>query len=84
MGDTGPSNETWGYAFRGQRILAAALTQLVQSHGMGLWPAGAPGAPRLLFGGCSAGARGALANLDSVGPLLKSLGVEMQVRGRFS
>jgi hypothetical protein len=80
MGDTGPNNATWGYAFRGQRIITAALTQLVQQHGMGLWPAGAPGKPRLLFGGCSAGARGAMVNLDRISATLNSLGVDMQAR----
>jgi hypothetical protein len=80
MGDTGPNNDTWGYAFRGQRIITAALTQLVQQHGMGMYPAGAPGKPRLLFGGCSAGARGAMVNLDGIGTTLQGLGVDMQAR----
>jgi hypothetical protein len=82
MGDVGPSNATWGYAFRGQRILAAALQQLVEQHNLGQSPAGATSKPRLLFGGCSAGARGAMVWLDFIQGMLQNLGVDMEARGR--
>lgn len=59
MGDVGASGATWGYAFRGQRIIEATMADLQARHGMG------PGA-EVVFGGCSAGARGALVNLDYI------------------
>jgi hypothetical protein len=81
MGDVGASNETFGYAFRGRRIIKAAITQMVQQHGMGTVAPGVTTPPRLLFGGCSAGARGAMANLDFVSEILTSLNVSMEVAG---
>ena len=60
FGDAAASSNTFGFAFRGARIVAATLTALVEHHGLG-----ASGqAERLLFGGCSAGGRGVLVNLD--------------------
>jgi hypothetical protein len=81
IGDVGASNETFGYAFRGRRIIKAALTQMVTQHGMGTVAPGWPTKPRLLFGGCSAGARGAMVNLDFVAETLASLNVSMEVSG---
>jgi len=77
----GASDATLGWAFRGQRIVRTAITQLVKSHGMG-----ATAGQRLLFGGCvrapaaspalasrpwpqSAGAIGAMNSLDAVSGL---------------
>lgn len=61
----------FGYEFRGQRIVKAVLEELVSSHGMGM--AGASEsrlssgeAQLLVFGGFSAGARGAMVHLDAV------------------
>lgn len=67
-GDT----EAWGLQFRGQAIVAAVLQDMLQNRGL------RPGAgARLLFGGCSAGARGAMAHLDNVAAALEGV----QVRG---
>jgi hypothetical protein len=60
-GDVGASSATFGYQFRGSRIVAATLSDLAKTHGLG----STPGA-RLLFGGCSAGAIGAMNWLDTV------------------
>lgn len=67
MGDT----EAFGMQFRGQSIVTAALTDLLAFHGL------APGA-RLLFGGCSAGARGAMVLLDSVAHMMQPSGIEVR------
>ena len=60
-GDVGASTATFNFDFRGSRIVAAVIDSLVANHGMGSVPGS-----RLLFGGCSAGAIGAMNNLDSV------------------
>jgi hypothetical protein len=60
VGDAPASDATFGFAFRGQRIIAATLATLATPT-FGL----AAGAD-ILFGGCSAGARGALFTLDYV------------------
>ena len=59
-GDVGASSATYGYSFRGARIVSATITDLLQNKGMA-----APGT-QLLFGGCSAGAIGAMNNLEAV------------------
>jgi tRNA(Met) C34 N-acetyltransferase TmcA len=46
-GDTAASDATFGFQFRGARIVRTAITQLVRQHGMG-----AQAGHRLLFGGC--------------------------------
>ena len=60
-GDVDPAlGPSW--SFRGQRLVQGFIQDLMTVHGMG-----ADGSDhRLLFGGCSAGARGAMANLDLV------------------
>ena len=80
MGDVGPSEATWSYSFRGRRIIAAALSQLVTQHGLGSNFPGSTTTPRLVFGGCSAGARGAMVNLDFIEAELRALNVSMQAR----
>ena len=61
-GDVAASSSTpGGFAFRGARIVRAVIDSLVADKGMGATPG-----QRLLFGGCSAGAIGAMSNLDSV------------------
>ena len=60
----------FGYQFRGQRIVSAALKALVQTHGMGTRGL----TERLLFGGCSAGARGASFTVDYVPDLITAFG----------
>jgi hypothetical protein len=63
IGDVGASAATYNYAFRGQRIIAATVAALVANHGL-------DGSANVLFGGCSAGARGAMFNLDYVSDML--------------
>jgi hypothetical protein len=64
-----------GWAFKGQRIIEATLAVLVAHMGLG---APSAGTSRLLFGGCSAGARGALFNADFLAPMLPP-SVELRV-----
>ena len=64
---------TNGWAFKGQRIIEATLATLSTHFGFGAMPK-----TRLLFGGCSAGARGAMFNLDYIGGLVPS---SVQVHG---
>jgi len=51
VGDIGASEATFGFDFRGQRIIAATLAALAQP------PFGLGAGDELVFGGCSAGAR---------------------------
>lgn len=67
MGDVGASAATYNMAFRGQRIVTATLNALVSTHGL-------PSGSTVVFGGCSAGARGAMAHLDLVASALGSFG----------
>ena len=69
MGSRAPSSETFGWQFRGQHTVRAALEVMVKRHGLGSKPG-----HRLLFGGGSAGSRGGMATLDYVGPMLAELG----------
>ena len=59
----------YGFQFRGQRIVSAVLASFVQKQGMGA----APG-HRLIFGGCSAGGRGAAFNIDYVAGIIAAAG----------
>ena len=66
-----------GLYFRGQAIVEAVLADLVQQQNLGQ-----NSADRLLFGGCSAGARGAMFTLDSVADMLARSGVTgVQLQG---
>lgn len=67
MGDVGASAATFNMDFRGQRIVSATLNALVTSHGL-------PSGSLVVFGGCSAGARGAMVTLDLVAGMLGSYG----------
>jgi hypothetical protein len=73
VGDT----DSGGLAFRGQAIVRAVLSALV-SRGLGASPG-----DRLLFGGCSAGARGATFTLEYVSGLLSDVGAasDVEVQG---
>ena len=62
MGDREGSRHTSGWHFRGQAILAAVLSELRREHRL----AHAGAATTVVFGGASAGARGAMVHLDSV------------------
>ena len=87
VGDAGPESNDWGFYFKGQRILEAALKQLQQGvtvttvnveHFLNHTHAtntvtttyALTAADKVLFGGCSAGGRGALFNLDYVQSML--------------
>jgi len=61
--------EAYSYQFRGQRIVAATVAAFVQKLGLGSVPG-----HRLVFGGCSAGGRGASFNLDYVPQMLLDAG----------
>ena len=65
MGDA----EAFGRLFRGTAVVSAVLHELVATHGLGTGGAAAP-PDLLLFGGLSAGARGAMAHLDFVRSML--------------
>jgi Pectinacetylesterase len=62
--------ETYGYQFRGARIVDAVLSSLVATKGMGNGTLPA----KLIFGGCSAGGRGAAFSLDYVSTTLERAG----------
>lgn len=63
VGDVPASPATYNFAFRGQRIIAATFADLIARWGL-------DGSANVLFGGCSAGARGAMFNLDYVQAML--------------
>ena len=69
------SRATWGFSFRGSRVVPAVMTSLMQRGLLG----GVPG-QRMLFGGCSAGAIGAMANIEAVAAMLPA---SVQLRGFF-
>ena len=74
FGDAAASSDTFGFAFRGSRIVSATITAMQKYNGLG-----ASGGPeRLLFGGCSAGGRGVLVNLDAVTAQLADTSVQVQ------
>jgi O-palmitoleoyl-L-serine hydrolase len=70
MGNRDASAQTFGFNFHGSRTVAAALSLLVEQHGLGSRPG-----QTLLFGGGSAGGRGAMANLDFLPGLLRDMPV---------
>ena len=62
MGDRSASPDTFGWHFRGRRVVAAVFASLQAHANLGL----AGVAQRVFLGGASAGARGAMAALDYV------------------
>ena len=64
-GNIGAADVSFGFNFRGQHNIAATIATLQAEAGLG-----ASANTRVLFGGCSAGARGAMFNLDYVGQYL--------------
>ena len=80
MGDVAASVDTFGFAFRGRRIVLAALTQLAEQQQLGQPIPGARRKPRLVLAGCSAGARGAMVNADAVSNWLLAAGLDMELR----
>lgn len=83
VGDSGPAENalnatlnaagTYGWWFKGQRIVQATMAALVSNFGLGSLPN-----TRLLFGGCSSGARGAMYTLDYLSSMVPA---GVQVRG---
>lgn len=59
------------FQFRGQRVVKAVLKDLVESQKLG---SGLAGRDRVIFGGYSAGARGAMVHLDYVQEELQAAG----------
>ena len=57
------------WSFRGRRIIRATLDLLASDLGLGAASPTGAAQHRLLFGGCSAGGRGAMFNLDRVAAL---------------
>jgi len=75
MGDA----EAFGFQFRGQVVVRAVLKHLVQSKGLGSGRGGRR--DRLIFGGGSAGARGAMVHLDYVKEMLGQAAASVDVVG---
>eukprot|EP01065_Artemidia_motanka_P047358 TRINITY_DN740_c0_g1_i1.p1 TRINITY_DN740_c0_g1~~TRINITY_DN740_c0_g1_i1.p1 ORF type:complete len:389 (+),score=61.45 TRINITY_DN740_c0_g1_i1:57-1223(+) len=61
MGNRGASSATAGWHFRGQAMVQATLAELVRVHGLG-----SSSGHQVVFGGGSAGGRGAMVHLDYV------------------
>jgi hypothetical protein len=61
-----PFGSSLSFPYHGRAVIDALFTSLVRDQGMG-------GGARVLFGGCSAGARGALFNLARVSTTLLAL-----------
>jgi hypothetical protein len=60
------NNNPTGFHFRGHKIVDAIFNEAIQAHGMG-----SSANTQVIYGGCSAGARGALFNLDRIGTFLQ-------------
>lgn len=65
LGDVAASNATWGWHFRGERIVRATFTKLKAHFGLG-----SVAGTTVVLGGASAGARGALVWLDHLKTLV--------------
>ena len=57
MGDVGASAATWGWHFRGQRLVFGFVKRLVEAHGLS-------SSSTIVFSGGSAGARGVMVLID--------------------
>uniref|UniRef100_A0A7S4H9U1 Pectin acetylesterase n=1 Tax=Guillardia theta TaxID=55529 RepID=A0A7S4H9U1_GUITH len=57
VGDAQASDATYGWHFRGQELIRATLKEISRAHGLSK-------GHTLIFGGCSAGGRGAMFNLE--------------------
>jgi hypothetical protein len=64
-GNVGPNPAVRGWSFRGHDIVTALIAEATGTLGMG-----AVKGTRVMYGGCSAGARGALFNIDRMGSIL--------------
>lgn len=73
MGDVPASDSTYGWAFRGARVVRAVVADLQKNEGLGITSAPRQ---RLVMGGGSAGARGSMVLLDEItGSLSESVDV---------
>lgn len=59
MGDVGASDATWGYHFRGQRLVSALFQALINDHNFN-------NATKVYLTGTSAGARGMMTQIDKL------------------
>lgn len=71
------NNESFGYQFRGSVVVQAVLRDLVATHGLG----GGKNRDLVIFGGGSAGSRGAMVHLDYVPEMLGSAASNVDVVG---
>ncbi|KAJ1459435.1 Pectinacetylesterase-domain-containing protein [Pelagophyceae sp. CCMP2097] len=67
MGDVAASPDSLGMHFRGHRVVEAVFANLVAKRGLG-----ASSGQTVIFGGGSAGARGAMVHLDGISDLVAS------------
>jgi len=73
MGDA----EAWGMQFRGDRVIKSVFRDLVSVHGLG----GGSERDVLIFGGQSAGSRGAMIHLDYVSSMMGDAAKNVDVHG---
>lgn len=71
MGDVPASKETFGYAFRGQRIFSMIINTLIEEHNMGTNGEHAT----IVIGGCGTGGMGAMSLVDTVPDILESYNI---------
>ena len=76
VGNSGFNANPVGWSFRGQRIVTAVIERLIADYALG----NTTEPTKMLLAGCSAGARGAMYNLDYVGSILPP---SVQLRGFF-
>lgn len=77
MGNT----TAFGFQFRGHPVVQSVLRDLVDRRGLGSRGSGSKGRDLLIFGGGSAGARGAMVHLDYVQEMLGAAGAHVDVVG---
>jgi len=70
-----------GYQFRGHQVVQAVLSDLVDRRGLGSQSLSSQDRDLLIFGGGSAGARGAMVHLDYVQEMLGAAGGNVDVVG---
>ena len=78
----GDASSPEGWQFRGQRVVQAVLNDLVASRGLGRQtPGQKKGKTTIIYGGSSAGGRGAMVHLDYIKPMLGTVGSNVLVYG---
>ena len=76
VGNSGFNANAVGWSFRGQRIVTAVIERLIADYALG----NSSEPTKMLLAGCSAGARGAMYNLDYVSTIVPP---SVQLRGFF-